>query len=249
MRMINSIKKLQIIATFLLCLTLITYTTVQGADLSNWTFGVEKGDTNAYIISVVNYLDSDGVLRKELQPIYSYYFGPATEPTVIFTEGDSLIACITDIINGSLLYELKLLKKDGSNITSSNISYNQPSDITLPLQYHLISSINKTQLNFTVETTYHNLLSVEFSNDLIKLRSSPGNCIYEADYDIITGWAKRLYAKCRNETHLIYELEIVDETLATTSMNVSWIPLTIWIPLIPIVFGSKRFLFQYLEKK
>ena len=81
---------------------------------------------------------------------------------------------------------------------------------------------------------------------MIKFRSSLGSVstgsIYEADYDNTTGWAKRIYTKCWNETHLIYEYEIVDETLATTSTNVSWIPLTILIPLISIIVVFKRLL-------
>jgi len=241
MKIIISPKKLKFIALFLFCLSLITYTKVQGADLSNWTFGVEAGDTNPYFFSVVKILEVDGTFKKDFFPIYSYYFGK--EPPVSFTEGETFHVSITEIINGSLTYQLK---KDGSNITSGNIFYNLPSDITLPLHYHFISTINKTLINIAIETSYRNILTVEFSNNMIKYRSSLGSAstesIYEADYDNATGWAKRIYTKCWNETHLIYEYEIVDETLATTSTNISWIPFTILIPLISIIVVFKRLL-------
>ncbi|UCG68098.1 MAG: hypothetical protein JSV09_09725 [Thermoplasmata archaeon] len=209
--------KKEVVATlFCACLLLYFLPEVKGIDLRNYTFGVKVGNTHFYRVSVIQMLLNNGTMQKDNggYPLLPYH---------TIHQGDTIMANITGIINGSLTYQLTLFSKDGSNATSRIINYNYPSDILLPLYYHFISTINTTLIEELASTTYRGGLEVNVTADTICLKyaystlpkEESTNYLYESVYQKSTGWTIKLYLKWWNDTHTLYECLIEDESQYT----------------------------------
>lgn len=187
---------------------------VKGIDLPNYTFGVKEGDTNTYRVTIVKELLKDGTMQNDKG-------GNVFFPYVTIHRGDTIMANITSIINGTLTYQLIHLSKEGQNTTSHNIDYNQPSDITYPLHFHFVSTTNTTLIEELAKTDYRGVLKVNVTTDLISLKYSVSTLpedesthyLYESVYNRTTGWATKVYHKYWNKTHTHSECLIEDEAL------------------------------------
>lgn len=221
-----------------LCFLSVLLGGVQGDKFSGYTFGVQVGDFNRYQVTSLNLFHANGTLRHAM--LYYPFFNYTTR----IYQGETLLATITNLSNGFLTYQLTLTRKNGLNISSYIIDYNQPSDVLMPLYYHFISTTNLTLIQEILTISYRDQVSMAVSNNFITLRiewGSGSKYLFESSYNRTSGWATQLYYKSWNKTHTHVEYKIDEATQTTNGIHwLSFPVLSFSLLLLTIFYHKKR---------